>query len=298
MLPQLGQACLIGLGPALESGAVDPELRDVQCALLRRTAAENGYGLRGIIWSLPGPLAMETCKALLTSGYVQGVAALTLDDLGLEREGFFEWVEWLRQHNSCLLTTAGGVHIRAGVVADHTLGFLARLSPLPEPLAPRASGVGRGWPTLYQRGHPVVMRILKWRSEGITLREIAERLNGEAILTSRGNQWGISSVSALIRRVTHDSDEPRTASHDLDANALLMRFIDDAVEEAAGETISRCDTFLAFGMYCHGHGHANPFDSRPKTFTRRFRVAARERGIGFEDVPGGRPAYRHLRIRG
>ncbi len=64
--------------------------------------------------------------------------------------------------------------------------------------AKKASGVRLGRPPVLST--EVVMQVQHRRSEGLTLRAIADELNAEGVPTARGTgPWRVSSVAALLR---------------------------------------------------------------------------------------------------
>lgn len=49
---------------------------------------------------------------------------------------------------------------------------------------------------------PIENRIARMRKRGLTLREIAEQLNIDGILTTRGNSWSPETVRLVLQRIT------------------------------------------------------------------------------------------------
>ncbi len=64
----------------------------------------------------------------------------------------------------------------------------------------RTSGKCEGGPSYVQIKHPAIERIMELRKQKLTLKDIAEKLNGEGIKPMRGEKWFAMQICRIVKQ--------------------------------------------------------------------------------------------------
>jgi DNA invertase Pin-like site-specific DNA recombinase len=180
--------------------------------------------------------ALQAALARLDSGEADGLLVAKLDRLTRSVRDLGDLVERYFSARFSLLSVADSIDTRsaAGRLVLNVLASVAQWEReatgerTREALAHvkaqgvRLGGEGLGWRRSAERdaaGRAGVVhveseaatlrRIAELRAGGLTLREIAERLEAEGHRTKRGGSWHASTVAAVLRRARPRLDEAR-----------------------------------------------------------------------------------------
>lgn len=191
-----------GAGLAAQRAAIAAECdrRGWQIAELIEDA---GFSARTL--KRPG---MERVLTLLHAEAASGLVVAKLDRLSRSMLDFATVMELARQDGWAIValdcavdTTTPAGEAMANVMATFAQ-FERRLigQRTKEALAvKRAAGVQLGRPAEVPAA--TADRIVRYRSQGLTIREIAAQLTSEQIPTARGGQWQPATISRVLRRM-------------------------------------------------------------------------------------------------
>ena len=187
--------------------------RDWECSEIIIDAGETGAKL-----TRPG---LEQVIALCRSGATEGVVVLKLDrltrsvkDLGYLIEDVFEknGVAFTSVQDNFDTTTANGRLVlnilgtvaqwERDVIAERTSAALQHKKANRQVYGqvPFGFSLGADGETLEDDVHQqeVLTRMLAWREEGLSLQQIADKLDDEAVPTQNGGQWWPGTVNKIL----------------------------------------------------------------------------------------------------
>jgi len=182
-----------------------------QVARLQEAAQREGLELVDIVQDVKSGAkqrdGLDAVWARVLAGEAEGIITPKIDRLGRSQLHLASLVEQAEAQGISILTSDEGWQVRRGELCNEALPFLIALAQVERKrisrrtkeglAAAQAAGVTLGRPA---ENVALADRAADLRRRGLTLQEIADLFNGEALRTARGTEYRPTTVYRMIQR--------------------------------------------------------------------------------------------------